>query len=65
MSLIRALRRDEGRHDSSKGIHEAYERHYIPGQHLYLHEVKPRTLADVVVDNNDLDRPNLHMKSTP
>ncbi len=63
VSLGRALLRYEAQHDSLEGVREAYERRYIPGQRLYLDEAKPPELADVVVDNNDLDRPALHIQS--
>ncbi len=62
VSLGRTLQRYGEQHDSLEGVREAYERRYIPGQRLYLDEVKPRGLADVVVDNNDLDRPVLRIE---
>ena len=62
VSLGRALRRCEARHGSTGSVREAYERRYIPGQRMYLNEIRPRELADVVVDNNDLDRPVLRIK---
>ena len=62
VSLGRALRRYEASTTPSKGVREAYERRYIPGQKLHLDDIKPRELADVVVVNNDLDRPILRIK---
>lgn len=36
-----------------------YRRRYAPGQRIYLETVRPRELADVVVDNTDPERPSL------
>lgn len=36
-----------------------YRRRYGPGQRLYLEAVRPAELADVVVDNTDVERPSL------
>jgi uridine kinase len=36
-----------------------YRRRYLPGQRIYLERVRPRELADVVVDNTDPERPVL------
>lgn len=36
-----------------------YRRRYAPGQLLYLDQVRPHELADVIVDNSDLERPEL------
>jgi uridine kinase len=36
-----------------------YRTRYAPGQRIYLESVRPRDLADVVVDNSDLERPVL------
>lgn len=30
---------------------------YIPGQQLYFDEAKPKEVADIVIDNNDYERP--------
>jgi uridine kinase len=38
---------------------ELYRRRYAPGQRLYLEAVRPAELADVVVDNTDVERPSL------
>jgi uridine kinase len=37
-----------------------YRRRYLPGQRIYLERVRPRELADVVVDNADPKRPVLN-----
>ena len=62
LSLGRALRRYEARHRSLEGVREAYERRYIPGQQLYLDEVRPWELADVLVDNDDPVAPILRIE---
>ena len=36
-----------------------YATRYVPGETRYLTEVDPESLADIVVDTNDLDRPGL------
>jgi len=38
---------------------ERYETRYVPEEKRYLDEVDPASLADVVVDTTDLDRPRL------
>jgi uridine kinase len=32
---------------------------YLVGELLYIDEVDPRSLVDVIVDNRDFDRPRL------
>ena len=47
------------------GLDEArhrYEVRYIPGERLYIDEVAPRAVADVVVMNDDPDSPRLDRK---
>ena len=46
----------------SENILKKYQQRYIPGQKLYFTEVDPRSIADVVVDNNDFDRPEIVIK---
>lgn len=36
-----------------------YHSRYLPSEEIYLREVRPVTLADVIVDNRDLDNPQL------
>jgi len=38
---------------------ERYETRYVPGEMRYLAEVDPETLADIVLETTDLDRPRL------
>lgn len=50
----RALVRDQGRDAETRPL---YERRYLPAQRLYFEEVRPRELADLVVDNNRIEAP--------
>jgi uridine kinase len=59
----RSVERMDG-HTSTEGLtpeslREKYDRRYVPGQRIYLHQVKPKEKASVVLDNNDWDHPNL------
>ena len=40
---------------------ERYATRYVPGETRYLDEVDPESLADVVVDTTDLNRPTLRV----
>ena len=44
-------------------IRAKYERRYVPGQLLYMNECHPREGAHVVVNNVDLQHPQLHYRS--
>jgi uridine kinase len=56
VSVARAVERD--RHlGSPEDALRRYQTRYVPGQRLYLSEARPQDRADVVVDNNDYDRP--------
>jgi uridine kinase len=52
-SIRRGVARD------GRQTEELYRRRYAPGQRLYLETVRPEALADVIVDNSDLERPGL------
>jgi uridine kinase len=60
VALERALARDES---SMENASERYATRYLPGETRYLEEVDPELLADIVVDNTDLDRPRLRTGS--
>jgi hypothetical protein len=49
-----ALRRNAEGMASEEALRERYEKRYIAGQQMYLDSIKPREIADVVVDVNDL-----------
>jgi uridine kinase len=61
-SLERGVRRDLSS-GCSQGMaeHEAlrqrYLQRYIPGQKLYLNQVQPEGLGDIIIENDDLERP--------
>lgn len=40
-------------------LEHKYQTRYIPGQKLYLDAIHPEKLADVVVDNTDLNNPKI------
>jgi uridine kinase len=52
-ALRRALARDGGE------LERLYRMRYLPGQQIYLDAVRPQTLANAIIDNNDLERPVL------
>jgi uridine kinase len=62
--LRRALVRDEELFGSPDEALRRYRNRYVPGQLLYLDEVDPAALADVVVDNTDVASPSLRTAPT-
>jgi uridine kinase len=65
VSVARAVERDR-QLGSPKDVLRRYQTRYVPGQRLYLSEARPQDRADVVVDNNDYDKPViLRPPSTP
>ena len=59
IALQRAMIRDQELFGSSEAVRARYLQRYIPGQRLYFQAVNPRTLADVIVENNDPALPRL------
>jgi uridine kinase len=59
VALQRAVERDQKLFGSPEAVQARYWRRYIPAQMTYLQTVQPRQLADVVVENNLPDEPNL------
>jgi uridine kinase len=59
VTIERAVPRDENLFGSEAGVRERYAKRYIPGQQIYLDQVRPDRVADIVVDNNDWDNPRL------
>ena len=55
--LSRVMIRDLSIFGSRENVEERYRQKYIPGQELYLDEVDPKSIADVVIDNNDCLNP--------
>ena len=58
-TLRRAVERDRALFGSAGATEERYRHRYIPGQRLYDASVRPREVADVVVDNRDPASPRL------
>ena len=56
----RAIARDEEWMDNAR---ERYATRYFPGETRYLEEVDPESVADIVVDNTDFERPRLRTRS--
>lgn len=60
VSVERDIRRsvdEEG--STSEGLLERQQKRYMPGQRIYLKSVRPKEIANVVVDNNDLKNPRI------
>jgi uridine kinase len=55
--VVRAVRREQRL--------QVYRERYLPAEELYLREVNPMALADIVVDNRDLDVPRLIVRRRP
>jgi len=51
--LKRAIKRDVKLFGSEEAVVKRYKNRYIPGEKIYLSEVKPAEKADIVIDNND------------
>jgi uridine kinase len=62
-ALRRALVRDEDLFGSPDEALRRYRNRYVPGQRLYLDEVDPVSLADVVIENTDVSSPALRTPS--
>ena len=58
-TLDRALERDRTRFGSVETVRDRYLRRYVPGQRIYLEECDPERAADIVVDNDDPERPSI------
>lgn len=58
-SIARAVRRDQSLMSSAEAVRERYSRRYIPGQRLYLEMCRPMEQAQLMIDNNDVDKPVL------
>lgn len=59
LSVHRGIARDaemEGDEEAAEALHRD---RYLAGELLYIAEVDPRALVDVIVDNTDIDRPRI------
>ena len=59
VALQRAVTRDQQRLGSPEEVVARYRRRYFPAQRMYLDTVQPRQRADVIIDNNDPDNPEI------
>ncbi len=57
--INRALKRDLEYLGSEENVLKCYETRYIPGEKIYLETCKPKEKADIVIDNNDWQNPDL------
>lgn len=55
----RAEARDRELIGGAEAVQERYRDRYIPGQQLYFTSCSPQEVADVVIDNTDVDDPKL------
>ncbi len=58
-SLRRALERDVELFGSREEVERRYRTRYLPGQRIYLDEVRPLAAADLVVVNDEPAAPEL------
>jgi len=56
-ALQRALLRDAALLGSPKAVAERYHKRYFPAQQHYLQTCQPKDRANIVIDNNDPQRP--------
>lgn len=61
VTLKRALERDVSLFGSAEAVRKRYLTRYIPGEKMYLDEVRPREAADAVVMNDDPTDPELRL----
>lgn len=57
--LYRGTLRDQAWMDSAEAAAERYRTYYIPGEELYLADVRPAEQADIVIDNRNFDEPRI------
>jgi uridine kinase len=57
--LHRGTIRDQAWMDSAEAAAERYRTYYIPGEELYLAEIRPAEKADTVIDNRDFGTPRI------
>jgi uridine kinase len=63
VTLRRAMQRDLYLFGTAEKTGHRYRTRYIPGQQLYLSQVRPEGLADVIVHNDDPTQPSLTWKA--
>ena len=57
--LRRGTIRDRVWHDSAEAAAQRYRSYYIPGEELYLAEIRPAERADILIDNSDFEAPRV------
>ncbi|MFF5233313.1 uridylate kinase [Dactylosporangium sp. NPDC000521] len=57
--LHRGTVRDQAWMESAEAAAERYRTYYIPGEELYLAEVRPAERADIVIDNRNFEHPRI------
>lgn len=57
--IKRALKRDLEYLGSEENVLTCYKTRYIPGEQIYLETCRPKEKADIVIDNNDWQNPDL------
>lgn len=58
-TVQRGAIRDTALYGLREMAEERYRKRYVPGQELYLRLVQPFDKADILIDNNDLENPEL------
>lgn len=58
-TIQRGAARDAALYGSRENAEERYRARYVPGQEYYLRQVHPHDLADIIIDNNILEEPEL------
>jgi uridine kinase len=59
VTVSRAVSRDAGGTDQVTPIRAKYNGRYVPGQLIYMERCRPRDAADILVNNADLENPQL------
>jgi len=49
----------EDANSSEEKITQRYNTRYMPGQQLYLQHVNPKDKADILIDNNNFEKPKI------
>jgi uridine kinase len=57
--LRRGTLRDQAWMESAESAAARYRTYYIPGEQLYLAEIRPAERADIVIDNRDFEAPRI------
>ena len=61
-TFSRGTERDSAHLGSFTAAQRRYQERYIPGQQLYLEQARPLDIANIVIDNNDLEHPDFLWK---